>query len=139
MTYSEAFFMLKLKLFKKIKEGPFLIPILCLLSLLCIAIGALIASFAVMATDDPLSSVGPASLITLIASAVISGFVSERVSGDTRACLIAFFAAGIILAIPGLIFGSLPSGILNGVCFFGSGALSCLLSKTLGSKRKHRR
>lgn len=131
--------MLKLKSFKKITESPFIIPILCLLSIFIIALAAFAASFAVMAADDPIGYVGYASLLTLVASAVISGFISERLSGSMRDCFIALLATGIILTIFGLVFGNLPAGLLNAVCFFGSGALSVLLSKSLRSKKKHRR
>lgn len=131
--------MFRFKSGKNFISGPWMIPILCTSSILIIVLLSLIASFAVMGLENPRDGIDIAALITLIISGAVSGFSSDKLRGNLKESVIILGAVDIVIIAFSLVCGNLPSGIMNALCYSGAGILSSLLSKSTGSRKRHRR
>ena len=100
---------------------------------------ALVSSF----TDDPTSLTGALSLVTLLLSGAVSGFITSKANGEGGALvgtLSSVIAAALVLVI-GLVCkaGRLNLGVfLNLIAFICTSVLSSLLGKKLVKKRRRR-
>ena len=109
-------------------------------SLAVVVAMALLLAVLAYFTNDPTATTGAFSLLTLLISGAVSGFVTSRVNGEGGSlvsAVSAVIAALLILAI-GLIWrgGLLPLGaVLNTVAFT---VISCA-SAVLGKKKKKRK
>ena len=107
-----------------------------------IAVSFIFSIISVM-TKDPTSLIGAFSLVTLILSGGISGFVTSKVNGDGGvlvAILSSVISAFTILAI-GLIWkgGSMKLSVPLNLCvFIAVSVVGALLGKKMPKKSRHR-
>ena len=132
---------------KKHKRKEFGLTALMLLgaafALAVLMIVSFVLSLISSMTKDPVSLIGALSLVALILSGAISGFVTSKVNGDGGvlvAILSSIISAFTILAI-GLIWkgGAIKLSVpLNLTVFIAVSVIASLLGKKQPKKSKHR-
>ena len=132
---------------KKHKRKEFGLTALMLLgaafALAVLMIVSFVLSLISSMTKDPISLIGALSLVALILSGAISGFVTSKVNGDGGvlvAILSSIISAFTILAI-GLIWkgGAIKLSVpLNLTVFIAVSVIASLLGKKQPKKSKHR-
>lgn len=128
---------------KNEKGFPALLTVGTLISLGTVGATSLVLALASSFTNDPTALTGALSLISLLASGVISAVINSRKnaeSGTLIATLSALVAAVIMLAA-GLIMkgGLVPFGtLLNHAAFVGISALAATLTKRKPHRAKRR-
>ena len=116
------------------------VPVQVLSLAICVFITGLVAS----ASENPTSIVGLLSIIALLLSGLISGFVISKYKGE-GGMLISTLSAllfSLILLLVGIISakGELSFGVLiNYVCYVAAAALGALLGKHRTSHIKRRK
>ena len=132
---------------KKHKRKEFGLTALMLLgaafAIAVIVVVSFILSVISSLTKDPTSLIGAFSLLSLILSGAISGFVTSKVNGDGGvlvAVLSSVISAFTILAI-GLIWkgGAIKLSVpLNLIVFIAVSVIASLLAKKITRKKRHR-
>ena len=129
---------------KRYKRKEFGFPALVFMgagfALAVVVVTALLFSALAYFTADPTAMTGAFSLLTLLVSGAVSGFVTSRVNGEGGSLVSAVSAviAALLIIAVGLIWrgGLLPLGaVLNTVAFT---VISCA-SAVFGKKRKKRK
>ena len=117
---------------------------------LAISLGVLILTSLVMslvayASPDPTGNIGLYSLISLLLSAAVSGFIISGRYGERRIAMTALISLATVLIL--IIFGMVASGgrlglgaLMNYLSYFGVAVLISLFSKGRQGKRhkKHK-
>lgn len=131
--------MLKFGSRKKYADSPLILAGLSLFSILLIIIISLASSFVVLKSSNPLNGVGTGAMVSLIASGIISGVLCQSVTSDIRKTAISLGGAAAILLCVSIVFGNIGCGVMNVLCFFGTGMAVCFLVKSFFGKRRKRR
>ena len=113
------------------------------LSLLLVPAFALIGAALASASNDPTAKVGLYSLLSLLLAAAVCGFIVSRLSAESGikiALLCALAVVMIMLLISVIVTGGAPSAsaLLNYGCYLGVYALTAILGKRRGGKRRRR-
>ena len=126
--------------FKGLKPGALGRFIPCVL----ISLGVTLLSTLIMAalaasSENPSAKIGLYSLVALLLSAAVSGFISARISPDTgiKYPFLTSLATVLIMLLLSVIMGSSPSGasFMNYGCFM----LVCVFVGLVSRKRDKRR
>ena len=111
------------------------------LSLLAVAFVMALVAYSM---ENPTGNVALLSLVSLILSAIISGVVISRITGDggTRLVALSSLALMLILLLVGLVIkrgGVSSAAFMNYACFVGVSALAAYLGRKSENRRRRRR
>ncbi|MBO5206977.1 MAG: hypothetical protein J6K44_07625 [Clostridia bacterium] len=93
---------------------------------------SLICTFILGMLDNPTESLGLYSLVTLLVSALVAGFVCRRSSGTLGAALLSLLLTVIVMMLIGVIIsgGKLTlSAVMNYLCYFGAGLVGAAIKR----------
>ena len=112
------------------------------LSLGILLVTSLVMSAIAYSSPDPTGKIGIYSLVSLIVSAAVSGFLISRLSGSGSVGMAALTSLATVLVL--ILFGAIASGgklgvsaLMNYLCYFGVALLFSLFGKK--RERRHRR
>ena len=113
------------------------------ISVLLILIFSLISAAVVGALDDPTESVGLFSLISMLVSAAMSGFINTRIKGEggTKFSLLVGLSVVLIMLLINVIISEgrvSPGSFMNYGCYLGVCWLCAFLGRKRDRHRKHR-
>ena len=113
------------------------------ISVLCVIISAFCATAAAGATDDPTGIMSIYSLVALLVSGAVSGFLLSRLlEGGMGASMLSSLGTVILMLAVALFIsgGTLSAGAaMNYLCYLGVALLSAFLGKKRGGKPRHRK
>ena len=112
-----------------------------LISVIMLPLFSLLAAFIAYSGEDPTGVIGTYSLIALLLSAAVSGFITSKMKGEGgwRTVLLTALTVVLIMLIAAVIItGGTPeiSALMNYLCYIGISVLSGYLALP---RKKHRR
>ncbi len=93
---------------------------------------SLVCTFLVGLLENPTASLGLYSLVTLLLSALVSGFIARRNAGSLGAALLSLLLTVIAMMLVGVIIsgGKLTlSALMNYLCYFGAGLVGAAMKR----------
>ena len=127
-----------------LNNSPFLRFALCFgLSIGVLLISSVIFAIIANSLDDPTGKLGIFSLLAMLISAAVSGYLCSRIKGEGGvgfAALVALALLLIMLLINVIICSGKISfaAFMNYICYFGVASLSALLGGKGKGHKKHR-